>query len=325
VYAEYFPNSPAAKLELGQNPTLADKLAAFITDCEKAESLGNMSHATLKGYRTGVRRLTKPFGKHLLRDLKAAELRDWIKDLGLTAKTVRNILTPLRAVLADAVNDDTIPSNPLDKIDLDRLLAKHAKQSKYIVDPLTPSEVAAVLAASQGAARNYIQFAINTGLRMSESLGLRWEDVDLPNRVVHVRRALVIKKEKRPKTAAGNRVVELNAEAVAALEAQRALTLWQRDRVFSQPRTGKLLDDVQQLHKAIWKPALRKAKVRYRNPYQTRHTYASNHVSRGSNVWWLAQQMGHSNTAMIIKVYGKWMPEAGSHANRTQHTGTDGK
>jgi hypothetical protein len=54
--------------------------------------------------------------------------------------------------------------------------------------------------------------------------------------------------------------------------------LWKRDRVFSHPRTGALLDDVQQIHKAIWRPALRKSKVRYRNPYQTRHTYASRHV-----------------------------------------------
>lgn len=55
--------------------------------------------------------------------------------------------------------------------------------------------------------------------------------------------------------------------------------------------------------------ALKKAGIRYRNPYQTRHTYASMLLSAGENPMWVAQQMGHKDWAMIRRVYGRWIPE----------------
>ncbi|EKD73099.1 MAG: hypothetical protein ACD_45C00462G0002 [uncultured bacterium] len=54
---------------------------------------------------------------------------------------------------------------------------------------------------------------------------------------------------------------------------------------------------------------VKKAGVRYRNPYQTRHTYASMLLSAGENPLWVAKQMGHQNTEMIIKHYGRWIPD----------------
>ena len=50
--------------------------------------------------------------------------------------------------------------------------------------------------------------------------------------------------------------------------------------------------------------------MRYRYPYQTRHTYASMMLSAGENPLWVAAQMGHKDWSMIARVYGKWIPEA---------------
>jgi integrase len=47
--------------------------------------------------------------------------------------------------------------------------------------------------------------------------------------------------------------------------------------------------------KAFWIPALKKAGLKYRNPYQTRHTFASTLLSRGENQLWITQQMGHKD------------------------------
>ena len=58
-----------------------------------------------------------------------------------------------------------------------------------------------------------------------------------------------------------------------------------------------------------WLKALNEAQVRYRNPYQTRHTYASTMLSAGENIMWDADQMGHVDTQMVIKTYGKWIPD----------------
>jgi integrase len=60
----------------------------------------------------------------------------------------------------------------------------------------------------------------------------------------------------------------------------------------------------------MWLPALKKAGVRYRRPYQTRHTYASMMLTAGESPIWLANQMGHADTGMIFRIYGRLIPDA---------------
>jgi integrase len=55
-----------------------------------------------------------------------------------------------------------------------------------------------------------------------------------------------------------------------------------------------------------WIRILRKAEVRYRNPYQTRHTIASSLVVLGEVPPCVAAQMGHTDTTTITRTYGKW-------------------
>jgi integrase len=54
----------------------------------------------------------------------------------------------------------------------------------------------------------------------------------------------------------------------------------------------------------------KKSGVRYRNPYQTRHTYASMMLTAGEHPMWVAQQMGHADWGMIRQVYGRFIPSA---------------
>jgi integrase len=313
-YGEYFPKSPRAKktAKPADTLTVGAMLDAFITDSQAAVDRGNMAPSTLDGYRKAVRHHLKPyFGAMLASEVTGATIRAWAKSVTLTAKTVRNTLIPLRAVFSDAINDDVVKANPFDRVALDRILAKSATPSTYVVDPFTPTEVAAICNAAKGQARNFIKFAFATGLRTSELIALRWSDVDMKARTVRVHRAFVLQLEKGPKTVAGNRVVELDDQAMAALEAQREWTLLQGKLVFHNPRTGKPLLDDQAVRKCIWKPAIEATDVRYRNPYQTRHTYASTRLSQGANLWWMAAQMGHEDVQTISRVYGKWIPEAG--------------
>ena len=73
-----------------------------------------------------------------------------------------------------------------------------------------------------------------------------------------------------------------------------------------------------------WKPLLKKAELRYRQPYQLRPTYASTMLSSGENIHWLARQMGHRDATMILRTYGKWIPDvdpsAGSKAEELAKT-----
>ena len=68
----------------------------------------------------------------------------------------------------------------------------------------------------------------------------------------------------------------------------------------------------------MWIPALKRAGVRYRNPYQTRHTFASMMLMAGEHVMWVAKQMGHTDWSLTAKRYSRWissdMPDAGKKA-----------
>ena len=70
--------------------------------------------------------------------------------MGVTGKTVRNRLTPLRSVLDDAVNDELLDSNPLDRIALGKLIKQTATKSNYEVDPFDMDEVAALYQGGAG-------------------------------------------------------------------------------------------------------------------------------------------------------------------------------
>lgn len=49
--------------------------------------------------------------------------------------------------------------------------------------------------------------------------------------------------------------------------------------------------------------------MRYRYPYQLRHTFASWALSSGENPLWVARQMGHKDVSMVLRVYGRYIPE----------------
>jgi integrase len=51
------------------------------------------------------------------------------------------------------------------------------------------------------------------------------------------------------------------------------------------------------------------------NIYQTRHTYASMMLSAGGELFVGGIQMGHKDTEMIIKHYGRWIPNKSTVAN----------
>lgn len=156
--------------------------------------------------------------------------------------------------------------------------------------------------------RRLIAFGFGTGLRTSELIALRWEDLDAEREIVRIRRARVRGQIKEPKTRAGIRDVELSRDALGALREQ-----WKKsnnsEEIFHDPKTGNPWKSDQPLRKRVWIPALKRAGVEYREQYQMRHTYASNQLTSGANPLWVAKQLGHSDWGMIRKVYGRWMSD----------------
>lgn len=311
-YSVTFPGSPrAAKFAPETNQ---ETVGGFLTKWLAAKQK-HVSSSTFEGYRKIVElRLVPTLGHHLVVDLKRKAVRDWLDGLEISNKTLSNIQSCLRSALNDAVDEELLDTNPLAGWTYAR---KEAPQKDDDVDPFTPEEQQAILATLTDQARNMVQFALWTGLRTSELVALDWGDVDWVRGEIMISRAMTQAadgKAEATKTAAGRRAVKLLRPALEALVAQKAHTFLADGEVFQNPRTLERWAGDQPIRKTMWQPAMKKAGVRYRRPYQTRHTYASMMLSAGEHPMWVAKQMGHSDWTMIARVYGRWMPSADAEA-----------
>lgn len=309
-YRKYFPDSrtkTAVQFSERQSSgiTVAEALRAYLEGVE-----GNLARSTFRDYRHCVEgQLIPAFGDLTLSRLTVAVIRAWIANQPMSPKRINNILIPLRGMLEDAFMDGVIERNPMHRI-------KNLPVETEEPDPFAPDEIARILAACEGQIRNLFQFAFYTGLRTGELIALEWGDVDVIKGVLKVRRNVVLKEAKTPKTKSGIREVLLLPPALGALKSQREHTELQGGRVFHNPRTGTPWETDWQIQESSWKPALRRAKVRYRYPYQTRHTYASMLLTAGEDPTWIARQMGHADWSMIRKTYARWIPDAKPEAGR---------
>jgi integrase len=121
---------------------------------------------------------------------------------------------------------------------------------------------------------------------------------------------------KAPKTYSGVREVSLDAPAMPALKAQRARRLLAGEFVLHDPKTNARWGSDQTIRAGSWQRTLKKAGSRYRYPYQMRHTFASQALSAGENVMWVAKQMGHRDWTITAKKYARWIPSIVPDAGR---------
>lgn len=314
-YAVTFPDSKNAT-KFSAKPltgTLREYLESWIDSKEKT-----IKASTANGYRKAIRGLLVPeLGNIYLSELKRSDVRAMCEGMAAGNKRISNVLSVLRSALDEALHDEIIPFNPIAGWTYKK---NEPPKDEDEVDPFTREEQSRILAELDGQARNFIQFAFWTGLRTSELAGLMWQDIDEVRGELQVRRVVTqdSKGVERTKTVSSTRKVKLLGPALAALKSQKDHTLLQGEFVFHNPRTNEPWTGDGPIRKTMWAPAVKRAKVRYRRPYQTRHTYASMMLSAGEHPMWVAQQMGHKDWAMIRRIYGKWMedaaPDAGSRA-----------
>lgn len=309
-YAYTFPNSKHLDQFVerrGQIVTVKDYLDKWLK-----QQKDHTSASTWNDYRKTVNNhLIEEFGELKLTDLKRPVIREWCAGIDVSNKRIANLLSPLRVALQQAVDDELIETNPLYGWSYKR---KEPPKTEQAIDPFSREEQQAILAVLDSQGRNLIQFAFWTGMRTSELVALEWVDIDWQREVVLVTRAITQAAKgnaETTKTTAGTREVKLLQPAIEALKAQKTLSTFHKSgRVFINPRTGEPWTGDQAIRKTLWTHALKRAGVRYRYPYQTRHTYASMMLSAGEPPRWVADQMGHSDLSMIFRRYGKWMPDA---------------
>jgi integrase len=238
----------------------------------------------------------------------------------LDPRTVGTILIPLRALLASAVDDGILPSNPAARIG--RFVTNREGTPTERLDPFTAEEVRHLLATCQAhfpEGSPLLLTLARTGIRIGEAAGLAWEDVDLSRGFVWVRRGYSKGRMSTPKTGKG-RCVDMSRQLQAVLAEYRGVktieatvqgntpTPW----VFGGPDGNP--PDYETFTRKVWKPLLALAGLRHRGPHQLRHTWVSLLLMQGESPAYVSKQAGHASIKMTVDMYGHLIPGANRQA-----------
>ncbi len=273
---------------------------------------------------------------------------DRLRDEGRSPAMVRKVLGSLGSLLADAQERGLVARNIVRDLRGRRKPGKDRKAErrqkgrlKAGVDIPLPAEVKAIVGAVQGRWRPLIVTAIFTGLRASEIRGLRWEDVELDAKRIHVRqRADRFNDIGRPKSEAGERTVPLPPIVVNTLKEWKLAcpkgplglvfpngagkveslgNIINRGLVPPQLAAGVVIEERpvdgegKALLDAEGEPVVIR-KARYTGMHSLRHFYASWCINRRLDgglelpAKAVQERLGHSSIVMTMDVYGHLFP-----------------
>lgn len=294
---------------------------------------GNLRPKTVETYSWGIRVWIVPnLGQVCVAELSiddVARLVSTMKARGLKAWTIRAALTPLSRMMNHAVRGGLASANPVRGLDkserpkgdqrqmrilssdeIERLLSPVPLLEGYVGAPVSTALLMSAETPSKEKRpplsddwRPLITFLLFTGLRISEALNTRWEDIDLENGTVTV---------KVSKTQAGTgRSVILIPALVSVLRRHRLRSAYSapHDYVFANNK-GRKADKANILTRVL-KPALATAGIQHTTLHELRHTFASILISEGMDITFVANQLGHSDPSITLRVYAHlYEPEA---------------
>jgi integrase len=191
---------------------------------------------------------------------------------------------------------------------------KRRVERRHDVDPFSFEEMIAFLTALP--APKWVRFytvAFGTGLRTSEQFALQWRHVDFPHKVLHIEQGYVKGRMTMLKTEGSRRAVDMLPHVYDVLQEHYTEALTKHSAhdlatrlVFSNSDGGPLHRD--NMRNRLWNPAIARAGLRERNPYQTRHTFASLMLYKHEDPAWVSRMLGHASLEMVYTLYGKFIP-----------------
>lgn len=256
-----------------------------------------------------------------LREEDVLRLKQTIAAMSRDSQT--KILAIVRNICIFAAKNGYMTADPADGV-------KAAGPPPKEVDPLTPEQAAALLAAVKGTqTETFCRLCLHAGLRREEALALRWDCVHLEGAApfLEVRRALRWPTNAAPeisdrlKSKAAKRDIPLPASLAAHLRALRAATgslfvihnreggpvsysswrsLWRVVEARTAGERGKVGDKVRN-HAVVISldfPV---------HPHQLRHTYCTRLILGGVDVKRVQYLMGHANARITLEIYTKLM------------------
>jgi len=301
--------------------TLAEYLERWLADYAKP----NLAPRTAEGYEHIIRRHFIPaLGSITLTGLKPEHLQRYYSEKlgsgrcdnsgGLSAQTVRHHHTALHKALETALEWGLLSRNPADAVSPPRV--QRPEMQTWDED-----DIAHFFEAAKDTPYYALFYlALFTGMRRSELLALRWQDIDFILSQVYVSRSLHVLKGgkvvfRSPKTAKGRLTVALPPSAILTLrdhhEKQKlervmlGIPLTDDDLVFGH-FDGKPLLPNTVTH--AWIKLVRHTGLKPIRLHDARHTHASLMLKQGIHPKIVQERLGHSSVTITLDTYSHVAP-----------------
>jgi integrase len=270
-------------------PQTVITLREFVTRWEPVAK-PQYGFGTWSNHQVSLRRYLLPrFGDSQLADINTEQLQVFFSQLTLEPSSVRNVIKTLKAVWESAMAWSYVQHNPFLMLKKPRL---HKKESKHF----TESQVQLILDHAEEPYRTIYWMMAQTGLRISEVLALKWNDIT--NGTINVQRSVWRGHFKSPKTEASRRIISISPRLYSHLSASGG----SGDSLIFVNRGGRpwaadsLL--VNRLH-----PLLDKLGIPRMGFHAFRHASASVLDRMNAPMKIRQQRLGHTNASLTLGIY----------------------
>lgn len=290
---------------------------------------------------TAKNQIYPKLGDRYVGDITAADVKNLLTDEmndGYAYTTVKKVYTILGEYFRVLYQQEQIPRNPMTNVEMikrSNFMAGQGKENLPVnetVTVFTDDELerfkTEAFRTNQNGSRKYQQSAayilmLNTGIRTGEALGLMNSDIDLDNRVMHVRRGVkeIYNREGtkatsgrsvnvgKLKSMSSKRDVPLNNTAIEMIKDLRKESYYGEDSPLIPDENGNYTRPVN-FRKRYYR-ILKAAKIEKKGLHSFRHTFATRLVNgikqadgtiRSLTPRQVADILGHS-TSQITELY----------------------
>jgi len=279
----------------------------------------DISEKAQEQYAWAIPHIEDGLGAVPLATLDREDVARWIEVLAaggkLSKRSVQICRTVLRAALAEAVDEGLIPRSPAARVGLPRTVAKPVKEKDTVA--WTEQQVDRFLAVTADH-RWAIAFRLGVlyGLRRSEVLALRWDDLDTEKQTLRIDESLVATNEGaawgNAKNERSRRTIPIDADTMRAFARRRAEQAaerlvagetWEDNDLIIATRTGRLV--LPRSYDRALATIVDKAGLPRLTSHGLRHTAATHMVQSSSDLGELraiADLLGHS-PEMLMNTY----------------------
>lgn len=244
-----------------------------------------------------------------LPEITSAQITAVLLDMqgkGKAHATVVKVYTILNSLFKMAYLSDMIDRNPMDKVERPKPRKNEMKPQE--AEAYTAQEVRGILEALEGEPlkwRTFIHLLIDTGARRGEVLAIQWGDIDFQERSILIRYNLCYTPAKgvyldTPKNGR-SRVVDVGEDTLELLKQLRGEQIAGARFVFTQDGSLEPMHPTSPTH--YFRQFAGRHNIQGFHPHKLRHTFASVAITAGADVASVSEALGHSDTAVTLRMY----------------------